>query len=394
MRQIACGALVGALGLAATLAAQGQAPPQVNTRSGFQLEISGAVLLNGYYNDEAVNNADVPLWVSRPDAAATLPASGLGGSLRQSRLTFLVTAPEVLGATFAGELDVDFYGGHQPSNGGHFFALMRIRRTRLDLVWPHVSVMVGQEAPPIAELNPRSVAAVGFPGMSGAGNLWRWIPQARVAVETGSAIRLGLEGAVLAPAEYLPQPNEFTTTPDLAERSGRPTLQVRTRLAWGTGDRGGLVSLGGHFGWLATTGDSVLQSKGVAASVRLRPAPLLELRGEAFTGEALAVLGTGGIAQNLGLGGVPVETTGGWAQLNLLPAGWELGAGYGVDDPDDGDLDPATARLQNTMWEIHVIWRPAPLVLGVEYRRLETEYAAPVGAAKASHVNLAVGFEF
>lgn len=394
MRQIACGALAGALTVGAALAAQGQAPPQVNTRSGLQLEISGTVLMNGFYNDEAVNNADVPLYASPPDPAATLPSGGLGGTLRQSRLTLFVTAPEVLGATFSGELDLDFYGGHQPSNAGHFFALLRIRRTRMDLLWPHVSVMVGQEAPPIAELNPRSVASVGFPGMSGAGNLWLWIPQARVGVETGTAIRVGLEAAVLAPAEYAPQLNEFTTQPDLAERSGRPNFQGRARVAWGTVDRGGRVSLGGHLGWLATTGDSLLQSKGLAATVQVRPAPLFELRGEAFTGEALAVLGTGGIGQLLGVNGVPVRSTGGWTQLNVLPARWEVGAGYGWDDPDDDDLDVATARLENRMWEVHAIWRPAPLVLGFEYRRIETEYGDPVGPAKASHVNLTLGFEF
>jgi hypothetical protein len=43
--------------------------------------------------------------------------------------------------------------------------------------------------------------------------------------------------------------------------------------------------------------------------------------------------------------------------------------------------------------EGHVIVRPAgPLLLGMEYRRMETRYA--VGTFADDHLNLATGFEF
>jgi hypothetical protein len=72
---------------------------------------------------------------------------------------------------------------------------------------------------------------------------------------------------------------------------------------------------------------------------------------------------------------------------------WEIGGGLGIDDPDDDDLLP-TSRLRNLSFEGHLIWRPAPLVLGAEVREIRTRYADPVGTRSATHANLAVGFEF
>jgi hypothetical protein len=92
--------------------------------------------------------------------------------------------------------------------------------------------------------------------------------------------------------------------------------------------------------------------------------------------------------------GVPVRTTGGWVQLNLRPSpGWEIGGGFGIDDPDDEDLLPAS-RLRNRSVEGHVLWRRAPLVVGAEVRDIRTRYADPTGTLSATHANLAVGFEF
>ena len=81
-------------------------------------------------------------------------------------------------------------------------------------------------------------------------------------------------------------------------------------------------------------------------------------------------------------------------QLNVRPSEmWEIGAGAGVDDPDDDDLDQATARLRNLAFEGHAVWRLAPVVVGGEVRRLRTRYGS-LGDRSATQANLAVGFEF
>jgi hypothetical protein len=69
-----------------------------------------------------------------------------------------------------------------------------------------------------------------------------------------------------------------------------------------------------------------------------------------------------------------------------------LGGGFGFDDPDDKDL-PADARLKNVVNEVHLHLRPAgPIVVGFEYRRIETTYAT--GKLADDHFNIAVGFVF
>src|SRR2546425_6398883 len=93
------------------------------------VEVTGLVLVNGFFTNARVNNSDVPQFV---DSLA--PASAVGGTIRQTRLGLLVTDPDVLRGSFSGEVDVDFFGGQQPSSGGRTFPLLRLRRARRD-VW-------------------------------------------------------------------------------------------------------------------------------------------------------------------------------------------------------------------------------------------------------------------
>jgi len=168
----------------------------------------------------------------------------------------------------------------------------------------------------VAERSPRSLASVGFPDFAGAGNLWLWLPQFRATLEQGYTLRLAEQVAVLAPTSGTAQ-GLFNTQPDSAERSRRPYLQARVRLAWGPTDDPSEVAIGGHLGWLAS-GDTLFQSRAVTADARVKVGPV-ELLAEAFSGKALAGLGGGGIGQNIGPTGTEVRTKGGWGQLNIRP---------------------------------------------------------------------------
>lgn len=363
--------------------------------NGIEAHLGGLVLMNGFYNSAKVNNSDVPQFVVPPDPVGGPPASAAGATMRQSRLTLRVSVPEWAGGAVTGELDVDFFGGQQPSGGGRTFPLVRLRRAFAEVSWAHVAVFAGQESPPIAAVNPSSLASLGFPEFAGAGNLWLWIPQIRVQGITNltPSARLGLEVAALAPTSGDAQ-TAFLTQPDIAERSSRPYLQGRVHATWGQPGQEGELSIGGHYGWLAVGPDRREHSKAIAMSLWTTLVPHFEVRAEAFAGQALAGLGGGGIGQSFGLDSVPVRTKGGWVQLNVRPSEmWEIGVGAGMDDPDDDDLDPATARLRNLALEGHAVWRLAPIVVGGEVRRLRTRYGS-LGDLGATQVNLAVGFEF
>ena len=368
-----------------------QAQSAVTTKSRVSLEFSGRVLVTGFSNSRRVNNVDVPLFV-RPDTNSGLPQGGAGMAIRQTSLGFAVNVAELFGGAFRGDLDVDFFGGQQPSSGGRTFPLLRLRTARMAIQWKHGELLVGQESPLISGVNPVSLASLGTPGFVTAGNLWLWLPQVRVGVETGGPVSVGLQGAVLAPTSGDPA-NAFDTDNDPAERSSRPYVQGRAHVRWGRDDLAGEIGVGVHRGWLAVKGDSLLTSEAVAVDARIPLASWLELRGEGFDGKALRGLGGGGIGQGLGAGGVPVRSRGAWGQVNVRPtARMGIGAGYGFDEPRTEDV-PAGGRLKNTATEVHLHLRPAgPLVLGLEYRRLETTYAA--GKFANDHFNVAVGFEF
>jgi hypothetical protein len=361
-----------------------------------ELAFTGMILFNGFYDDAAVNTDDVPEFVL-PSTPEGRRAQSLSGTVRQTRLTLEARVEEVAGATVTGLLDTDFYGGQQPSAGGRTFPLPRIRRAFAELAWPRVTLLVGQESPPIAAVSPASLATVALPGFAGAGNLWLWLPQVRLGGELPvGGVRLGLEAAALAPTAGEPQ-DPFLTRPDRAEQSGRPYLQMRAVLRKGDRSRPAEMielSVGGHIGWLATGSDSLVESRALAASAWVPLGPV-ELRGEAFVGRALAGLGLGGIGQSLGPGDRPVDTRGGWIQLLVRPlAAVELGASGGLDDPDDEDLGPVPGRLKNRILAGHLLWRQAPLVTALELRHLRTSYPGPTGGREAVHVNLALGFEF
>jgi hypothetical protein len=290
-------------------------------------------------------------------------------------------------------LDTDFYGGQL--SFARLFPLLHLKRTRAELRWAHAWILFGEEAPPISDVNPSTFAARSIPGFTNAGNLWFWIPQFRMGAEAGTAFRIGVEATALAPIS-MENPTTFQPDPGRAERSKRPTLEARVLTRWENPGSTGEISLGGHYGWFATTvPDSFLRSRAVAASARFTMSRYVEVRAEAFLGQALASLGGGGIGQDLGQAGVPVRTRGGWGQLNLLPApDVEIGGGFGFDDPDNRDIDLVTARLLNVSYEGHLHVKPGPLVLALEFRRVETTYGPLRGKLFVNHLNIATGFHF
>src|SRR5439155_19767333 len=125
--------------------------------------------------------------------------------------------PEVVGGTFAGGVDADFFGGQQAGSGGRTFPLLRLRRALGSVAWAHVQLLFGQESPLVAERSPRSLASVGFPDFAGAGNLWLWLPQFRATAEAGYTLRLAVQAALRAPTSGAAQ-GVFSTPPDSAQR--------------------------------------------------------------------------------------------------------------------------------------------------------------------------------
>ena len=381
----------------------------VHTQSRLRAEVSAQVLTNGFLTLGRVNNVDVPQTALPAPPAGTSPATGdaLGFTLRQTRVGAAVSVADVLGGIFGGDVDFDLYGGAQSGPGDRrLFPEPRLRTARAHLVWPRAELMIGSDVPLISMLNPMSLASVGVPNFSGAGNLWNWLGQVRVtrelavAGQSARAVRLAVQGAVLAPYANTIAVNEPDAV-DAGERSRRPAVEARLRARWGAteertagtvliGDRGGEIGVGAHRGWVATAPGRLEVSQAISVDAHVVPVRGVELRGEAYAGRLLRGLGGGGIAQNFGLLGAPVRDVAGWAQINVQPRPVLVaGVGCGVDLVDP-DANPT--RLQNTVCAAHATWRPMqPLVVGFEYRQLGTRFAT--GTYGARHFNLLLGFE-
>lgn len=374
----------------------------MHARSRHTLEITGLVLVNAFYNSGKTNNSDVPLYADSlaSSDSSGLPLHNLGAAVRQTRLGLSLSDVRAIGAVVSATVQIDFYGGQQPSTGGRTNPLPRLRVASARIDWAHVGLLVGQDALVIAPVNPVSFASFATPLFASSGNLWFRAPQVRLTAETSWRAHLGVQAAALAPMQPVAQ-GALLTQPDSAERSGRPSLEGRIYLAWGDGETASEIGAGGHIGWLATTGDTLLQSHALAADARIAIGRHLVVAGEAFTGQALGALG-GAVGQNLGVGHTPIRSRGGWAQLDIKPgAGWEFGGGYGMDDPNTNDLPRSGAlwigRGRNVTYGGHLLWRPVGgLLFGVEFRRIQTTWqtVAAHGVATSDHVNAYAGLAF
>ena len=394
-----------------------EASTVVRTRSRLQLELSARILTNGFFTSARVNTVDVPQF-ALPDAAAPPPAAttagtrALGMSVRQTRLGAALSVDSVLGGVFEGDVEMDFFGGVSAGPGDRrLFPEPRLRTARARIRWDRGSLFVGSETPLISDLNPISLASVGVPGFVTAGNLWNWIPQVRVSRDVfvfPAGIRVGVQAAVMAPVSGVLFASE-TDAVDAAERSARPYLEGRAHIRWGESDAqsgapsdvmlggaGGEFGVGVHRGWIRAAGDSLSVSSAVSVDARVMVSSRVELRGEAYRGQLMRGLGGGAVGQSFGRAlvgesiGRPLRNTAGWMQLNLQAHTTLItGAGCGRDAVR---LDDRPIRQANTSCAAHLLWRPAqPLVMGLEFRRVQTTYAERTNSA--NHINLSFGFE-
>jgi len=378
---------------------ESQAQSSVQSRLQNRVEISGLILVNGFYDGAKFNDTDVPEWVAAVQDTTGRPNSRIGGTMRQARLGITVRPGKVLGGDVSADLQLDFFGGQEGDANDRLLSPPRIRTGNVRVDWPHFGVLVGQEKALVAPESPVSFAAIGYPEFAGAGNLWNWIPQARVTAEAGRSLRVGIQAAALDPL-WDPGASYAPSDADLGERSGRPAVEGRAYLDWGSDENESTIGFGAHRGWIATAGTGTIASQALTADFHLVFAGVVTLAGSAFTGQVLNMLGDGAISQDIGPLGQVVRTRGGWAQLDVRPVfAWEFGGGYGRDAPTPGDLEqaggtfPANARLRNVVYEGHVHWRPGGgLLIGAEFRRFETEF--PAGVLKANHVNGFVGLFF
>ena len=384
----------------------------VHTRSRLQLDLTGMIITNAFYTSGRATSVDVPLVALAPSNATETDA--FGATVRQTRLGGVVTVSQVLGGSFIGDLEIDFFGGVQNGPGDRrLFPEPRLRTTTATLRWSRTDLMVGSDVPLVSRLTPISVAAIGIPEFSGSGNLWNWLPQIRVTQRVATTpvanttLRWFVQGSAMAPfagAQYPGDPD----LEDAGERSGRPALEARLSARWGDttstgatdatiGESGGEIGIGVHHGWVDVADAPLQNSSAFTADWRISFTPRVELRGEWYVGRLVRGLGGGGINQAFGkpIGneplGAPINDNAGWGQLNAQFLTTLLGgAGCGLDV---ADLADRPVRTRNTVCATYLLWRPSePFFVGLEWRGVATKYDSG-DTGRVRQLNLGLGFE-
>jgi hypothetical protein len=365
------------------------AQTKVEASQRFRIRITGMALFNTYLNS-ALNGGSQYATV-----ASLTPGSERGGAnMRQTVIGLDYRGPTTLwGGKVHGSLFMDFFGG----SGQPLDQLFRIRTASIDIDWKSRSFMVGVEKPIFAPREPNSLAQVGISPLTGAGNLWLWLPQARLEQKfgLGSQVQVRAQVGVIQTRESL----ALSTTsyvPTVA--TARPGLEGRVEFTYGV-EGGRRIEIAPGFHVSSThVADTSVPSSLYSFDWFFNPLSKLELTGAYFNGQNVMNLGTGGIRQGFVVTGegqaTPVHSIGGWAQLTWL-ATRRLSFNFFSGQQDDRNSDLFAGRIgKNQKYGANFFYRLAPNVLAsFEASQLRTTYIA-IGDRLYNHYDLALAYQF
>jgi len=386
---------------------------KVESASKYRLRVSGIVLMNLFSNQGVVDNIDFPMY------AYARPAGDSGGSfgatLRQSELGFEAFGPTVAGAKTRADLQLDLAGGFPSVPNGVDSGLMRLRTATMRMDWTDTSVVVGQDAIFFSPTSPTSFASLAIPALSGAGNLWAWVPQIRVEhrVGLGEQSSLLLQGGILDPLTGEAPYSGYSRLAGPGEESRQPAYAAR--IAWTHGVDGQPLRLGvgGYYNRQDYGYGQNVDAWAAMTDIELPLSSQFSLSGKLYRGKGLGGL-YGAFGQSALFSGPAnspgtevrgLNSVGGWAQLKYRPKNkWEFNAAFGLDNPYASDLEyfsypyiysganASLARNQGSF--VNMIYRPrSDLLFSAEYRHLTTD-SLTGPANSAGHLNLMMGVLF
>jgi hypothetical protein len=393
---------------------------KVESASKYPVKISGLVLFNSYWNRGIVDIQDLPN-LALPNFPGA-PNPGVGATLRQTMLGVEALGPKLFGAKTSADAEIDFAGGSPTTSFGVATGLLRLRTAKISLDWTNTSLSIGQENLFFSPLSPTSYATVYEPAMSWSGNLWVWAPGVelshRVVLDDQSS--LILQAGVLDPlTEEYPifkaheQPaSETPRHPSAAQASHAPA--IAGRIAFDRSKAGSYpftIGLGGYRAQQQYQTFPAVASWTLNSDFKAGLGKYFELSGEWYRGQAVGGLG-GGIWTSVVFPEPagphtaiqPLRSTGGWAQLKVIPVTrFEINAAFGQDENFGKDLRvfpfsfigagfPAMKKNRTDL--VKCIYPPTSvLLLALEWRHLFTLPASSAGHS-ADQLNLAAGVHF
>ena len=363
---------------------------KVESSSRYRVKLSGIVVMNAFSNRGRVDSHEVPDLALRPTATDT--GRSFGFTALQSQVGLETYGPELAGAKTSAGLQFDFFGISAGPQYASSWGAVRLRTAAVRMDWRRTSIVAAQDVPFVSPLSPTSIASLAYPAFSYSGNLWAWIPQARIEhrLNASENSTVTLQGGFLDPVPRGPsQPGYAARVAWSHEGEERP-LTLGVSGYYGLEDRGAGRTEDGWAGaadWLVPLGSR------------------LTFSGEFYRGRAIGSFGAAqgrsvvfsGPESDPASEMVGLNAIGGWAQLALkVTPTVELNAAYGEDQPFGNDLlrfsnTPVISRNRTQMY--NAIYRPRTnLLFSLEYRRFRTWRIDT--SESAGHLNLGVGVLF
>jgi len=369
---------------------------KVEASQRFPVRLTGMALVNTFYNSKQNGGNDNPSLASLADGGA----AG-GATWRQTILGLDYQGPQTLwNGKIRGSLFMDFFGGaNQP-----LMHTLRIRTAAIGIDWKTRSLTISQDKPLISFRDPDSLAQVGISPLTGSGNLWLWVPQARFE----QRLRFG-DGAGLNAQIGVIQTMETSTNVAPAFASTleryRPGLEGRFEVFRTFGaDRRVEIAPGFHTSTTHVAGGSA-PSRVFSLDWLVKPLPQVQLTGFFFNGENVSHFGSGGIRQGFWVVAprdiLTVHSRGGWAQLKLIATdrlSFHLLAGQ--QDDRDSDVRAGFSGStgggigKNQSYGANFFYKLAPNVIAsFETMQVRTRYLS-FGNRLNNHYDLAVAYLF
>jgi hypothetical protein len=357
---------------------------KVEAAQRFPVRLAGMAVFNAYMNSHQSDSQEYPV-VALP----TGPRSA-GATMRQSIIGLEYRGPT---AVWGGKVSGSIYMDFAPNlvNG-----TMRMRTGDIQIDWKNTSIMVGLEKPIFNPREPSSLAQLAVSPLTGAGNLWLWLPQARLEHDFFFSPTTGLraQGGVVATREAPP----YTGGPPGATlEPNRPGAEGRFEVFHRFDDERRIEIAPGfhvsetHFGGMSA------RSSLISTDWFVNPVRRVEFTGAFYHGQNVAPLGNG-YGQGFGVyaGGIvdAVPSSGGWGQITLhtLPRlDFHLFTGIQADST----TDLAFGRIsRNLLYGGNVYYRLAPnVILALETTQLRTTYIGQ-GVRINNHYDLALAYLF
>jgi hypothetical protein len=364
-----------------------QAQTKVEASQKFPISLTGMVLFNSYLNSRQGGGAEYPT-----AAALTSGPEAAGATLRQTIIGLTYHGPQTfLGGTVHASLYMDFFTG-----GVSFNSTLRLRTASVNLDWKTRSVMVGVDKPIFNPREPSSLAQVGVSPLTGAGNLWLWLPQARVEQDFALNASTGVRAVTGVVETHETSPYNTTPTP-VNVTSARPGIEGRYEFYHKFDDDRRLEFATGFHVSTTHAGGFSIPSEVLSFDWLYKPDKRVELTGVFFTGQNVSSLGTGVINEGYAVYGnsaLAVTSRGGWSQFTVhTTRRLDLHLFSGLQYYESAALDGGDAS-RNLQYGANLFYHIAPnVIFGPEISQFRTLYLVN-GIRLTNHYDLALGYLF